>query len=251
MPIVRLILVLGIVGGLAALAVSNGSAAVALVFLGMTTPTLPLAVWLLGAIAAGVVTTLTLNLLFSLSNYWAVRQIRPRSSPRRPGPSKSPSGRPFRPAAAKSDDDAAWQNWEGYEDPQRSRPAVPVPRSENPRTEGPRTEGPRTENPRAEDRRTEEPRPENVRPTEADLDDWDFMADDDWDAVRPPSSGPARPAEPPPKATPAGFGTSDRPLQDTKSATVADKSKLVVDADYRVIIPPYKPSPPPEGPETD
>jgi hypothetical protein len=226
MPVIRLILVLGIVGGLAALAVSNGASMVSLMFLGMATPTLPLAVWLLGAIAAGMVTTLAINLLFSLSNYWAVRQVQPRSLRRPPSASVKANpaaksvfqtGRPARPAAAKSEGDEAWQNWDGYEDSQRARPASPGTRIQDLGSE-------------------------NVRRA-AESDDWDFMVDDDWDAV-------PRPASPAPTPSP-GFGSySDRAANAPKPAT-ADKSKLVVDADYRVIIPPYKASPPPEGPETD
>ncbi len=240
MPVIRLVLVLGIVTGLATLAWSNGSMTMSLMFLGMATPLLPLSVWLLGAIAAGVVTTLAINVLFSLSNYWAVRQLRPSMSRRRtspPSPARAPFGRSSRAPASESRDDEAWQNWEGYEQPQRAAPP-PAPT------------------------RPEEKRPEVVSRADGKsnepVDDWDFIANDDWDVgVRSSNAATSRAIDPVPQGrTSSGFG-SDRAPQDTrttqdkKSATTADQSKLVVDADYRVIIPPYKASPPPEGSETE
>ncbi len=222
MPLIRLVLVLGIVGLVAAFAVSNGTPGVSLIFLGMPTPTLPLAVWVLGAISAGALTTLALNTLFSLSNYWAVRQVRPRSARQSAGFQTRPSPQTVRPArpGANAAGDEAWQNWEGYEEPQPPRPTAPaaVPKQ-----------------------------------TDEDLDDWDFMGSDDWDAAptRTPSETRSSVRQPAPGYQVSKPDVGGREPQDAKSATIANKSKLVVDADYRVIVPPYKPPTPPEGSETD
>lgn len=240
MPVIRLVLVLGIVGGLATLAWSNSSVTMSLMFLGMATPLLPLSVWLLGAIAAGAVTTLTINLLFGLSNYWAVRQLRSSVSRGRSSPS-SPSrvgfGRSSRAPASQSRNDEAWQNWEGYEQPQRAAPPVASTRFEEKRPEAAK---------RADERANETG------------DDWDFIADDDWDVGGRSSSGPpsSRPIDSVPQGRPSAGSSGDRPPKDVRSAqdqksVTTDQSKLVVDADYRVIIPPYTPSPPPEGSEID
>jgi uncharacterized integral membrane protein len=227
MPLIRLVLVLGIIGLVAAFAVSNGAPGVALVFLGMPTPTLPLAVWVLGAMAAGMATTLALNTLFSLSNYWAVRQVRPRSLRQNADAPARTSSQAVRPArtAAKAVDDEAWQNWEGYEEAPKARPPVPTVAA---------------------------PAAGSKRPDQ-DSDDWDFMGDDDWDAAPASPSAEMRSAVRRDESAAPGAksGVNARSPQDAKSATIANQSKLVVDADYRVIVPPYKPPTPPESSETD
>jgi uncharacterized integral membrane protein len=68
---VRFILLLVISAGLIIFTLSN-LAAVPLVILGGQTPALPLAVWVLGAIAAGALTTLVISGLFKASNAFAV-----------------------------------------------------------------------------------------------------------------------------------------------------------------------------------
>ncbi|NJO77382.1 MAG: hypothetical protein HC827_01920 [Cyanobacteria bacterium RM1_2_2] len=57
---VRVVLLLLIVGGLVAFAIQNLTP-IALVVLGTRTLALPLAVWVLGALAAGALTTLLLS----------------------------------------------------------------------------------------------------------------------------------------------------------------------------------------------
>ncbi len=71
----RLILLLAIVGGLVLFTWSNLQP-LPLIFLGIQLPAFPLAFWVLGAIGAGVLTTLLINILYSLSHYAAGRAVR-------------------------------------------------------------------------------------------------------------------------------------------------------------------------------
>lgn len=63
MPLIRIVLLLIVVGGLALVAFSNLSPVISLVFLGMPTPALPLATWMGIAIASGVLTSFVLQFL--------------------------------------------------------------------------------------------------------------------------------------------------------------------------------------------
>lgn len=76
MPVIRLALLLAILGGLTLFALQNSSPAVPLVILGVQTQAFPLAVWMVGAIAAGALTTLVIAALFGLSNTFASTRTR-------------------------------------------------------------------------------------------------------------------------------------------------------------------------------
>jgi hypothetical protein len=76
-PVIRLALLLAILGGLTLFALQNSSPAVPLVILGVQTQAFPLAVWMVGAIAAGAFTTLVIAALFGLSNIASTRTRRP------------------------------------------------------------------------------------------------------------------------------------------------------------------------------
>jgi hypothetical protein len=78
MPVIRLLLLLLILVGLAAFTLQNWAFQLPLVFLGQQTLVLPLSVWVLGAIAAGALTTLLFTGLFRLSNTLAAQKIRSR-----------------------------------------------------------------------------------------------------------------------------------------------------------------------------
>lgn len=160
MPIIRLILLLGLAGGLFLLVQFNWSP-LPLTFLGLQTPALPLALWILSAIAAGIVTNLLITSLFSLSNYFAVRAARSRSrqTPRQSGfqtrstPSESTSY--ARASTAKTtNDDADWNDWEGYEESRQASARSPV---------------------------DEDP-----------IDDWETETSDDWDVDAPRDTPVAR-----------------------------------------------------------
>lgn len=126
MAILRLLLPLAIVVGLVIFAVSNDTPAVPLVLLGTPTPPLPLAVWVLGAIAAGAATTLAITALAQVPAA-KPRQFRSRGYGDRP---------PYRPAYAQGvdEEDDDWQIEELDDD-------RPPPRDSPPGARGPTSDG--------------------------------------------------------------------------------------------------------------
>ena len=131
----QIILLLAILGGLALLLVQNWSPVLPLVFLGLTTPALPLAVWILISLVAGVSTSLAIASLFNLANYFAQpkptkkRQFTP---PPRPQPSSNTySKQPTQESSNSADD---WledspndQDWQYEENTQKSDNADSYP----------------------------------------------------------------------------------------------------------------------------
>ncbi len=106
MPVIRILLLLLVLGGLSLLLAQNWLPVLQLVFLGMRTQALPLAIWILIGVAAGALTSLLITALFKLSNYLAAQDLglrrrgrdvetTPRSSgAQRPDPPSSANPRP-------------------------------------------------------------------------------------------------------------------------------------------------------------
>lgn len=251
--LIRFLLLLGIAAGLILFALSNWANPLPLVFLGRTTPALPLAVWVLSAIAAGIVTHVVISTLFRLAGFAAAREVRAqlRRSARRGGfqtgatsnvSSGTTAGRAAATAAASrtKDEDADWKDWRGFEEPVSRKPAPST-----------------------------DPKPEPV-------DDWDQPPSDDWDGEASTDSRQSPPDDLPPRTTPSDAAPSDsrsgydersnyeapqQPRTASRSGSVysygyrdsdeerTSKRKMVVDANYRVIVPPYSsPEPPPPPP---
>ncbi len=229
----RLILLLAIAGALVIFTWSNLQP-IALTFLGMQTPAFPLALWVLGAIAAGILTNVAINILVGLSNYATGRALRSRfrQSPRsrfeqlrrdRFGTStpNSETARSYQSTPSGSDD-ATWKNWEGYEEPVTARQSVVT---------------------------------EKQPATDPLDDDWDLETSDDWEA---PQTTPVdrHSADPTPNKR-TSYEAPQEPKSVSRSGSVysygyrdpgetgAGRKEKVVDAEYRVIIPPYNPLPPP------
>lgn len=82
MAVIRLTLLVTVLGGLTLLLVQNWSPVLPLVFLGMRSQPLPLALWILFSTAAGAGTSLLITSLFKLSNYFRgqPRQVTPKST---------------------------------------------------------------------------------------------------------------------------------------------------------------------------
>ena len=180
MPIIRLILLLGIAGILLLFALQNWTPAMQLVFLGLRSPAFPLSLWVLGAIAAGILTTLVIAGLFRLTGFTAQRQGRKSAS-----------------FAQNSSDRAAYQS----------------PRD-----------------PEFNDRRAWQPSsPASARPDE-DGSDWDDDASDWFDETDDRAS---RESDPRRRA-------DYKPQPNPRSQSEAAKPESVVDADFRVIVPPYR-----------
>jgi uncharacterized integral membrane protein len=217
----RLILLLAIAGGLTIFALSNGST-LALSFLGMPTPTLPLALWVLGAIAAGVMTHGLIVALFRLSNLLAVTEVR--SQLRRDRGRESNPSRPGQRRAANSNDDSDWQNWDRYEEPV-DRPADDRFADDRPPTSS----------------------KTSVKPSPP-IDDWEGDFKDEWDDEPRPRPQPApRPSTPTPTAyNYAPPQPSSRTVdRSTDRSTNQATDGSVVDANFRVLVPPTRPTPPP------
>ena len=95
MPVIRIALILVVLVAPTLFALQNLSPTLPLFFLGIQTQALPLAVWVVVAIAAGALTTLLLTGLFRLSNFTTERQLRgryTRAARSRPTSSGSTSG---------------------------------------------------------------------------------------------------------------------------------------------------------------
>lgn len=74
MAVIRLILLVAVLGGLTLLLVQNWSPVLSLVFLGVQTQPLPLAIWILFSTATGAFTSVLIATLFNLSNYFVAGQ---------------------------------------------------------------------------------------------------------------------------------------------------------------------------------
>jgi hypothetical protein len=74
MAVIRLFLLLAVLGTLTLLLVQNWSPVLPLVFLGMQTRPLPLAMWILFSTTAGAMTSLLITSLFQVSNYFVREQ---------------------------------------------------------------------------------------------------------------------------------------------------------------------------------
>ena len=88
---IRLVLLLLFLGGLTLFALQNWSPVLPMVFLGIKTASLPLAMWILFAIAVGLVTSWMMAALFQLSNYLSTKKLRSRIRQLEAGNSR-PSG---------------------------------------------------------------------------------------------------------------------------------------------------------------
>ncbi|MBN3899395.1 MAG: LapA family protein [Nostoc sp. NOS(2021)] len=122
MAVIRLILLVAVLGGLTLLLVQNWSPALSLVFLGVRTQPLPLAIWILFSTATGAFTSVLIATLFNLSNYFVGGQRRTRESStatsprakatRREEPTSRPASPP--PPASKKEEPSSdvFDDWE-------------------------------------------------------------------------------------------------------------------------------------------
>ena len=136
----QIILLLAILGGLALLLVQNWSPVLPLVFLGLTTPALPLAVWIVISLVAGGGTSLAIASLFNVANYFAQpkpsrkRQVKP---PPDPQPSSNTYTKQSTQGSSNSADDwledpmsnEDWQYEENTQDSENSKVSTQDSRS--------------------------------------------------------------------------------------------------------------------------
>jgi hypothetical protein len=203
MAVIRLILLVAVLGGLTLLLVQNFSPALSLVFLGVRTQPLPLAIWILFSTATGAFTSILIATLFKLSSYFVGEQRQtpnratataPRAkATQREEPTSRPASRPS-PASKKEEPSSdVFDDWEtnssgdDWNFDQKSEEA-PTP---NPQAQQPR------------DSKNYE------RQSEA-------------------------------KSSSQSGSVYSYSYREPKN-TAAGKTESVYDADYRVIIPPYQP----------
>ncbi|NJM72057.1 MAG: LapA family protein [Scytonema sp. RU_4_4] len=146
MAVFRLILLVTVLGGLALLLVQNWSPVLPLIFLGMKSKPLPLAIWILFSTAAGAFTTIFVTSLFNLSNYFAGQQRQtplrsPATATRRsqtrteeptPRPSPPPSDRKTE-STQTSDAPDDWETNDSTDDWdfEEKKEQAPTPNSQN------------------------------------------------------------------------------------------------------------------------
>ncbi|BAY76466.1 hypothetical protein NIES25_29150 [Nostoc linckia NIES-25] len=201
MAVIRLILLVAILGGLTLLLVQNWSPPLSLVFLGLRSQPLPLAMWVLFSTVTGAFTSIFIATLFKLSNYFAPAQRQtpdttatsPRAKAnRREEPT---SGRPSPPPAGKKQEpnNDVFDDWEtnssgdDWDFDEKSEEAS----TPNPQTQQPR------------DSKTYERQSQ-------------------------------------PKSSSGSGSVYSYSYREPKN-TAAGKTESIYDADYRVIIPPYQP----------
>ncbi|MEH2410260.1 LapA family protein [Nostoc sp.] len=122
MAVIRLILLVAVLGGLTLLLVQNLSPALSLVFLGVRTQPLPLAIWILFSTATGAFTSILIATLFNLSNYFVAGQRRtpdrstatsPRAkATRREEPTSRPASPPPPPSKKEAPSSDVFDDWE-------------------------------------------------------------------------------------------------------------------------------------------
>lgn len=112
MILLRFLLLLAIAGFLIVFTLSNWAVPMQLVFLGIRSPAVPLSIWVLGAIAAGIITTLVITALFGLTGFTARRSIRRTTrAERSAGYSYTEPSRPTATPRAKSDWEEDASDW--------------------------------------------------------------------------------------------------------------------------------------------
>ncbi|MEH1947827.1 MAG: LapA family protein [Nostoc sp.] len=203
MAVIRLILLVAVLGGLTLLLVQNFSPALSLVFLGVRTQPLPLAIWILFSTATGAFTSILIATLFNLSNYFVAGQ---RQTPSR---TTTPSSR------AKAT---------RREEP-TSRPASPPPPAS--KREEPSSEG-------FDDWET------NSSGDDWNFDENSEEAPIPNSQAQQPTDSTTYERQSEAKSSSRSGSVYSYSYREPKN-TAAGKTESIYDADYRVIIPPYQP----------
>ncbi|MDF5735160.1 MULTISPECIES: LapA family protein [unclassified Nostoc] len=204
MAVIRLILLVAVLGGLTLLLVQNWSPALSLVFLGVRTQPLPLAIWILFSIATGAFTSILIATLFNLSNYFVGRQRRT--------PDRSTATSPRAKATRR-------------EEP-TSRPASPPPPAS--KKEAPSSDvfdDWETNSSKDDDWNFDE------KPEEASTPNPQAQSAKDSTTYERQSEA---------KSSSQSGSVYSYSYREPKN-TAAGKTESIYDADYRVIIPPYQP----------
>ncbi|QDL07263.1 LapA family protein [Brasilonema octagenarum UFV-E1] len=203
MAVFRLFLLMTVLGGLTLLVVQNLSPVLPLVFLGMKSKALPLAIWILFSTTAGAFTTVFVTSLFNFSNFFAGQQrqtpvrtattstAKSQTPKEEPTPRPSPSSSSRKSESTRNSDplndwetDNSTDDWDFEE----KKEQAPTPNSQNTQVR---------------DSKTYEPQQQ-------------------------------------PSSTNKSDSAYSYSYREPKNSGVG-KTESVYDADYRVIIPPYQP----------
>jgi hypothetical protein len=203
MAVIRLTLLVAALGGLTLLLVQNLSPALPLVFLGMRSRPLPLAVLILFSTAAGAGTSLLITSLFRLSNYFG-------GQPRQAPPKSSTTSRRTTAKANRQEE---------FTPPPSSKAANQTNYAANEEFDDWETNS-------ADDDWDVEEKPQEATKAQSQPDS--FSDSSTYERPQKPKSG-----------TQSG-STYSYSYREPKN-TAAGKTESVYDADYRVIIPPYQP----------
>ncbi|MEH1932897.1 MAG: LapA family protein [Nostoc sp.] len=204
MAVIRLILLVAVLGGLTLLLVQNWSPALSLVFLGVRTQPLPLAIWILFSTATGAFTSVLIATLFKLSNYFVRGQRRtPESST-----ATSPRAKATR-----------------REEP-TSRPASPPP---------PASKKEEPSNDEFDDWETN-----GSKDDDWNFDEKSEEAPNPNPQAQPPRDSTTYERQSEAKSSSQSGSVYSYSYREPKN-TAAGKTESIYDADYRVIIPPYQP----------
>ncbi|AFZ00148.1 hypothetical protein [Calothrix sp. PCC 6303] len=225
MPVIRLILLVTILGGLTLLLAYNWSPVLPLKFFGMATQGLPLAMWILFSTAAGAATTVFISGLFGFSNYFG-RKTQQNKVKSASASQRTQTSREEEPTGSYGNSSTRGENKDKLRDSTSERVSDRVNQKLDNEYE--------------------------------DDDDWDMNRNtDDWEfdseEETPPQNRKQRVRDTDnyqpqrqPKNTPQSNSTYSYSYQEPKGSSVG-KTESIYDADYRVIIPPY-PSSPEEAP---
>ncbi len=220
MALIRLILLVAVLGGITLLLLQNWSPVLPLVFLGMRSQPLPLAIWILFSTVAGGLTTILLAILFNLSgSLKRQRQTPLRSAPESSRQNKTrieePTSRPPNPPSSGDQESRTtdtvddwetgsglYEDWEfNKSDSQKTqvKDSNTYDRSSEPQ-DRPKTDSSysysysepknsgvgKTESVYDADYRVIIPPYQPPKPEPAEEDDWGFLDDDAEDEDKPP-----------------------------------------------------------------
>jgi hypothetical protein len=204
MDFIRLILLVAVLGGLTLLLVQNWSPVLPLVFLGIRTQPLPLAMWILFSTAAGAFTSVFISSLFNLSTYFTQQQrpTRLKSPPTSPPPKQTRKEEVF------------------------SRPVSPPPQASTTESRSSDVADDWDTNNSTDDDWDFEERSEEARTRSSE--DTQVRDSQSYERQQEPKTG-----------SQSGSVYSYSYRQPKNSGV--GKTESVYDADYRVIIPPYQP----------
>ncbi|BAZ41537.1 hypothetical protein NIES4101_75030 [Calothrix sp. NIES-4101] len=209
MAVIRLILLFTILAGLTLLLVQNFSPALSLTFLGMRSQPLPLAIWILLSVVAGSITSLLVSSLYELADSLGTSSKQARSTAKVSSSSSraatNPSSKPKSESSSDAEDDWNLEASEDWDFEQQTN---------------------------ANTRFQEEVRDRKVSDSRRNSQS-DYAESDDERGYRQQQAESARKSA-------SSYSYSYR---EPKNSGVG-KTESVYDADYRVIVPPYKPPSP-------